>query len=238
MPDADDVLALEPEELGLILLRIIHKQYPATHFHLGNIAGEFDGNHGLEDYYPDTKRRSIKQACWEAFAWLSNVGFVVPSANNQDPNWKVVSRKGVRAAAEMDSDRIRTEIAFPKALLHSAIRDKVWPMFLRGEYGAAVFAAMRHVEIGVREAGGYGDRVLGVDLMRHAFRPKQGPLTDTSAPIAEQEARMSLFSGAIGSYKNPHSHREVDLNHPQEAAEVLMLASHLLRIVEGSRPRP
>ena len=66
--------------------------------------------------------------------------------------------------------------------------------------------------------------------MRKAFG-KRGPLADVSAPMAEQQALSDLFAGAIGSYKNPHSHRSVTID-SSEAAEMIMLASHLLCIVD------
>lgn len=49
-----------------------------------------------------------------------------------------------------------------------------------------------------------------------------------STEEAEREARTYLFTGAIGSYKNPHSHRNVALDDPDEAAEIILLANQLL----------
>jgi hypothetical protein len=46
--------------------------------------------------------------------------------------------------------------------------------------------------------------------MRRAFHPQNGPLTNGDSIMAEREALMHLFSGAIGHAKNPPSHREVD----------------------------
>jgi uncharacterized protein (TIGR02391 family) len=110
------------------------------------------------------------------------------------------------------------------------LAEKVHHLFLRGDHDTAVFQAFKEVEMAVRKAGGYGEVMLCVPLMRPAFHPEKGPLSDRSRVYGEREATLALFSGAIGHAKNPPSHREVNMNR-QTAARLIVFASHLLDIV-------
>jgi len=59
---------------------------------------------------------------------------------------------------------------------------------------------MREVEVAVREACGYPASELGVPLMRKAFHPETGPLSEPGQEAGERQAHSDLFAGAIGSY--------------------------------------
>lgn len=124
----------------------------------------------------------------------------------------------------------------PEIIASPNNREEVHGNLTRGELDEAVFAAFKTVEVAVREAGRFKDTDIGVPLMRKAFDAKTGPLSDMSQPEPEREALAHLFAGAIGSYKNPHSHRTVNLSELREAQEQVLLATHLLRIVEARKP--
>jgi uncharacterized protein (TIGR02391 family) len=131
-----------------------------------------------------------------------------------------------------DIVQFRRSRRISKETLHPRIAQTVWSAFMRGEYDTAVFQAMKAVEVRVREASKLSAGDLGVQLMRDAFNPKNGILTDQAADFSEREARAHLFAGTSGSYKNAHSHRDVNIQDPDEAYELVMLANHLLRIVD------
>ncbi|MCK5241331.1 TIGR02391 family protein [bacterium] len=141
------------------------------------------------------------------------------------------TKKGVQIKEEQFQRLIGKWTLVPTLLFHPLIIKKSYPSLKREEFDTAVFQAFKAVEVRVRKASGLPASHVGTALMRKAFDIESGLLTDNSAPKAEREGMAHLFAGAISCYKNPHSHRDVELTF-NEAFEMLLVASHLLRILE------
>jgi uncharacterized protein (TIGR02391 family) len=231
--DVEDLLALEPEELGGVLIGLLSGRRAQVHRH--NFLNEF----AHFDLPPAWRSRDeeVHRAIAEGWMWLEAQGFVAPEPQQLGSGFQFVTRRGKRYGSREGVQRYRAVTALPRAMVHERFREKVWPLLLRGDHYTAVFQAFKEVEVAVRGACGWpaDNDHLGVRLMRKAFKPNEGPLADPAAEAGEQQALCELFAGAIGSYKNPHSHRHVALT-AEEAAEMLILATHLLRIVEARAP--
>ena len=226
VPDAEALLELEPEELAGVLMEHLNSLPDSVQRSLSRY------NFSLPDTvreYPREHQDALMEALMEAWVWLEREGLLVPQPG-AERDWVFISRRGRQLRTRGQVDSYRSENRLPRKQLHARIAQKVWASFLRGDYDTAVFQAFKEVEVRVREAAQCADEDLGVKLMRKAFG-ERGPLTDVSAYKAEQQALSDLFAGAIGSYKNPHSHRSVTIE-ASEAAEMIVLASHLLGIVD------
>lgn len=229
LPDVNALLDLEPEELAGVLLEYLHNERSNSgRLHRGN----FLDSPSIVDGYPDAQHDDVRMALMEAWMWLEREGLLVPRpGSNGTHGWFEISRRGRNLTTSDNVTAYRHANRLPRGLLHARIGHKVWGSFLRGDYDTAVFQAFKEVEVAVRTAAQLPIELIGVNLMRKAFAPADGPLTDDDAVPAERQARVELFCGAIGSYKNPQSHRHVNSS-SDETVELLLLASHLLRLVD------
>ena len=239
LPDADFLLRLEPEELAGYLLEAlegsqqINLESVISHSYLSR---SLQANTELRQKYPPKHDDEILFALREAWQWLEREGFVAPRPTDLSGGRSLgmvttyfVTRRGKKS--DTPEDIVTYRKADPSPKLHARIAQKVWATFLRGDYDTAVFQGFKEVEIAIREAGGYADTAHGTVLMRTAFNVQNGNLTDPNQLKAERQGRSDLFAGAIGSYRNPLSHREVNLS-AEEATDMIILASHLLKIVD------
>lgn len=169
-------------------------------------------------------------ACSSAWSWLEANGFIA-RAPEKDNEWYLPTRRGNEVGNSQNLKAYLLNDQLPEVFLHDTFLGHVRPLFFQSRFDTAVFEAFKALEVAIRDAGGYGNEMFGKKLASAAFHPENGPLTDMSAEGGERQALMELMVGAIGSYKNPISHRNVVLE-ASETRDMIILASHLLKIVD------
>ncbi|TQL58767.1 uncharacterized protein (TIGR02391 family) [Oryzihumus leptocrescens] len=216
----DEIVALPLDELALRILADVkaNNEWNWRNWMLSAVQSSAYSRH------PQALR-----ALSEAWGWLRANGLVAWDPSQDSAQAIFVTRRGdevldrglgyLKAVQRLDVD------------LHPVLEAKARPHFLRGDFETAVFVAMKEVEVRVRALSGAPDSLLGTKLMQHAFAPR-GPLADPDADPGEVVAEMDLFKGAIGLFKNPSSHRPVDYADATAAAEIVLLADLLLRLLD------
>jgi uncharacterized protein (TIGR02391 family) len=241
-PTAESLLELSPQDLAPVLLRLARDRRGTGGMFWPDGVTEI-GSPGpisvQNNPYPHHQRMPVEALLNEAWNCLRRDSLIIPAPGMNGKNgYMVLTRDGEEALKGEDGfDRIRAVRSFPKELLHPAISKDAYAALQRSDLATAVRHAFTAVEISVRRAGGFTDDDYGTDLMRRAFHEQTGPLTDRGLSMkAERESFAHLFAGAIGAYKNPHSHREVTID-LREAQRQVLLASHLLHIVDAAVAR-
>lgn len=190
LPPVETVLEMEPEDLGPFLLEYLATQgdnINRYNFTLPGNLGQYAGPHVQQ----------VSERLMEAWVWLEREGFLMPRPGHLDA-WTTITRRGRQVLEAQDFTTYKRESVLRAVNLDAILVRKVKPAFLRGDYDTAIFQAFKEVEVRVRKKGDFPDGKIGVALMRDAFRPGTGPLTDKATDAGEQVATMELFAGAIG----------------------------------------
>ncbi|MFD3495869.1 TIGR02391 family protein [Streptomyces sp. NPDC058690] len=117
--------------------------------------------------------------------------------------------------------------------LHPLIAEVAVERYNRGAYNDAVRSAFQAVEHRVQTLAGSSE--IGERLMGIALNVKPGPpmLTVTRSTggslESEQTGMQFLFKGAMGALRNPRSHGPDEKDDRDEAEEMLVFASFLMR---------
>lgn len=231
-PPPKALLELEPEEAGqylLICLNALVKEKGQNKLNRFNIT--IHTNPDLVEYAGELKGE-VSKVLSEAWMWLFREGFLAPIPNEQGIDWVFITRRGQQISSKKDFFQFRHIGLLPKKVLDTRLAQKVWGNFIRGDFETAIFAAFKEVEIRIREAAELKPTDIGVDLARKAFNTEEGPLTDSDLVGGERQAHSDLFAGALGSFKSPSSHRDVNYDDPIIAVSLILFANTLIKIIE------
>lgn len=119
----------------------------------------------------------------------------------------------------------------PEQYIHPLIYKRSMQLLNKGDFESAVIQAFKTIETSIRSRINAAQDELGVRLIRKAFHPEKGPLTDYSIPKAEREAFANYIAGSFSYYKNPPSHRDIEMDYIS-AFERIIVASILLKRIE------
>jgi uncharacterized protein (TIGR02391 family) len=227
-PPLDALSAMSARDLGWMLLPVLARWHQSRGFVPTELVRT------LADQYAP-RNMGVEELLLEGMGYLERIGYLTETMTVSGP-WRMlmVTRAGRDAARDAEGPGAHASRALPAVeLLHPTIAAEALPEIDRGpdHFADAIFKAYRAVEIAVRNAGGFANDKIGVPLMSAAFGPT-GPLRDLVAEAGEAEAMRSLFAGAVGTFKNPVSHRYVDERDPKQAMRLLAFASVLLEIVD------
>lgn len=141
------------------------------------------------------------------------------------------TKKGFRFLEREFKRVVQAYCLMPETYVHTRIVKTSFRLLNSGDFDSAVLKVFKTIETQIRRKIRASADEVGVSLIRRAFHPESGPLTDMSLLKAEREAFCHYIAGAFGYYKNPCSHRDVEMD-SNSAFERIVVASDLLKIVE------
>ena len=123
---------------------------------------------------------------------------------------------------------------FDTLVKDDGLRKSCRSLFADGYYAFAVERAYIYIDNLVSKRSGRSDRD-GADLMRTVFSPKNPVLKfnnlQSRSEENQQQGYMHIFEGTMIGIRNPRAHEYDFEDSPEEALEMLVIASHLIRML-------
>src|ERR1041384_3860821 len=91
IPNAEDVLELEPEELGGVILRALVEDGGQVHLH-----NFINGLRQSNEIYPRQLTPQLEEAIAEAWSWMEAQSLIASKGDS----WQFVTRRGKAVASE------------------------------------------------------------------------------------------------------------------------------------------
>lgn len=128
---------------------------------------------------------------------------------------------------------IEKYVLMPESYIHPIIVKKCFSLLKNNEYESAILQAFKAIETAIRKKIKAPPDQFGERLIKLAFNPENGKLTNLKLPKSERFAFCNYITGAFSYYRNPSSHRDIDLDFIT-AFDKIVVASDLLKAVEES----
>lgn len=121
----------------------------------------------------------------------------------------------------------------PESYVHPIIVEKCFSLLNSGEFDSAVIQAFKAIETTTREKIGADADTFGERLLKKAFNPDNGILTNRNLPKPERCAFLNYITGAFSFYRNSSSHRDVELDFVS-TFDRIAVASDLIKAIEDA----
>jgi uncharacterized protein (TIGR02391 family) len=207
----------------------------------GNLWQSFSGPHPQSGGWTCTLQRKIRRfhdittmdAYWKKRESLRPQPLTSPPPSNVPLSGDTLPDSPLISGVDISTE---SSVSLQQVTIHPDIYMKCWSLYTQGNYDNAILAATRAVEVAVRRRARLLDDLVGVNLITQAFKP-DNPILVYSDLRAEQEGMMALLRGVILVYKNPQSHRHVEVQNKSECLAILLMCSNLLYTIDALRLR-
>jgi hypothetical protein len=244
-PSLEILKKLPLERQAMLLLRRLATAYGSNSF--GKMNFELSGySADLISGYPPQEADQVKNYLLGApWTYLVSHGFI----RDNGQGFFSVTQEGFQAAQNANQTIISIEIRSALQLLHPDLRDYDH-YFQENRLKEAVAAAFERYENRLNELRDHSRKpavrgTAGRDIPPKLFQAKilKVPYRKLGLPNKRQayeSALMGIMSGGIGWMRNAYTHEKhrVPDPTPEEALELLFVASYLLRMVEYASGTP